>query len=149
MVFKDPRVVNHVTCAFPLLGVLPNGDVTICGLSRDDEQLHFGNVLTQSLRRSGRRTRMSLLRSRYLDADSLTGICGDCIFKHSCKGGCRAWAVRGRTQLRRAAPALRRPRRGRGVSRGVPRVREEQGDGRARRGDGRRLRLPLIRGVPS
>lgn len=92
LVFKDPHVMNHVTCAFPLLGVLPNGDVTICGLSRDDEELHFGNVLTHSLREIWEKTRMSMLRSRYLDADALTGICGDCIFKHACKGGCRAWA---------------------------------------------------------
>lgn len=92
MVFKDPGVANHVSCAFPLLGILPNGDVTICGLSREDEELHYGSVLRDRLLGIWEKARFGMLRGRYLAAEELTGICGDCVFKHSCKGGCRAWA---------------------------------------------------------
>jgi len=92
MVFRDPSVTHHVTCSFPLFGVLPNGDVTICGLSREDEELHFGNVMTHRLADIWANARMDELRRRYVAADSLGGICSDCIFKYSCKGGCRAWA---------------------------------------------------------
>lgn len=33
-----------------------------------------------------------MLRSRYVAAESLQGICADCVWKYSCKGSCRAWA---------------------------------------------------------
>jgi radical SAM protein with 4Fe4S-binding SPASM domain len=92
MVFKDQSVRSMVSCQFPLLGILPNGDVTICALSRDNEDLYFGNVMDLSLKEIWQRTRMDMLRSRYLATDHLAGVCGDCIWKQSCKGGCRAWA---------------------------------------------------------
>lgn len=81
-----------VTCQFPLLGILPNGDVTVCAVSRDNEDLHFGNVRTHRLKDMWMKARMDLLRSRYVAAESLTGICGDCIWQTTCKGSCRAWA---------------------------------------------------------
>lgn len=92
LVFKDDRVGSQMSCQFPLLGVLPNGDVTICALSRDNDQLYFGNVLSHNLKKIWEETRMGLLRSRYIAATDLSGICGDCVWKYSCKGGCRAWA---------------------------------------------------------
>lgn len=92
MVFQDDHVESQMSCQFPLLGVLPNGDVTICALSRDNDQLYFGNILSQNLKTIWEETRMGMLRSRYVSATDLTGICGDCVWKYSCKGGCRAWA---------------------------------------------------------
>lgn len=91
LVFADPRVKSTSTCQFPLLGVLPNGDVTICALSRNNEELFFGNVRDTSLREVWQKSRMDMLRSSYLAAE-LTGICADCVWKYSCKGACRAWA---------------------------------------------------------
>lgn len=92
MVFKESNVVNSVSCQFPLLGILPNGDVTICAVSREDQDLRFGNIRTTTLKQVWTETRMSMLRSRYLEAAELKGICGDCVWKYSCKGSCRAWA---------------------------------------------------------
>lgn len=94
MVFKDSRVKPTTTCQFPLLGVLPNGDVTICALSRDNAELHFGNIRDKGMRLKEiwERTRMDMLRSRYVAAEDLQGICGDCVWKYTCKGACRAWA---------------------------------------------------------
>lgn len=94
MVFKDSRLRPTTTCQFPLLGVLPNGDVTICALSRENEDLHFGNVRDEGIRLKSiwEKTRMDMLRSRYVAADDLQGICGDCVWKYTCKGSCRAWA---------------------------------------------------------
>src|SRR6266545_584244 len=82
------------TCQFPLLGILPNGDVTICAVSRDNPDLHFGNVRDEGfrLKTCWERTRMEMLRSRYMAAEDLAGICGDCVWKYTCKGSCRAWA---------------------------------------------------------
>lgn len=91
---KKNRVRAYTTCEFPLLGVLPNGDVTICALSRENQDLHFGNVREEGFRLKGvwEKTRMDMLRSRYVVADDLEGICSDCVWKYQCKGSCRAWA---------------------------------------------------------
>jgi radical SAM protein with 4Fe4S-binding SPASM domain len=91
-VLRSPKVRNHVSCQFPLLGILPNGDVTVCALSRDNRDLHFGNLLTSSLREIWQREGLDRLRSRYLAAGHLEGVCADCIFRGVCRGGCRAWA---------------------------------------------------------
>lgn len=85
-------VAGCVTCQFPLLGILPNGDVTICALSRDRQDLLFGNVKSMRLHDMWWQARMDLLRSSYVAADHLTGICGDCVWQKRCKGSCRAWA---------------------------------------------------------
>lgn len=94
LAFKERDVRMTTTCQFPLLGVLPNGDVTICALSRDNEDLHFGNIRDRSrrLRDIWEEARLSSLRSRYVGAEDLQGICGDCVWKYACKGACRAWA---------------------------------------------------------
>lgn len=92
LVHRSSNVVGCTTCQFPLLGVLPNGDVTICAVSRDNDQVHYGNIRTHRLKDIWIQTRMDMLRSRYVAADHLTGICGDCVWQKSCKGSCRAWA---------------------------------------------------------
>ena len=92
LVFNHERTLPAVSCQFPLLGVLPNGDITICAVSRDNQDLYFGNIRSDRLKDIWTRTRMSMLRSRYVAADDLHGICADCIFKRICKGSCRAWA---------------------------------------------------------
>jgi radical SAM protein with 4Fe4S-binding SPASM domain len=94
LISKGPKVKPITTCQFPLLGVLPNGDVSICAVSRDNQELHFGNIRDEGVRLKGiwEKTRMDMLRSRYVAAQDLEGICGDCIWKYTCKGGCRAWA---------------------------------------------------------
>jgi radical SAM protein with 4Fe4S-binding SPASM domain len=94
LVLKSARVEAVSTCQFPLLGILPNGDVTICAVSRENQELRFGNVRDEGfrLRQVWEKTRMDQLRSRYLAAEDLTGICGDCVWKYQCKGACRAWA---------------------------------------------------------
>ena len=94
LVLKGLRVKSVSTCQFPLLGILPNGDVTVCAVSKDNPDLHFGNVRDEGfrLKHVWEKTRMDQLRSRYVAADDLTGICGDCVWKYQCKGACRAWA---------------------------------------------------------
>ena len=93
-VFKQKKATIQTTCQFPLLGVLPNGDVSICALSRDDEELHFGNIRDPEVRLKNiwQKARMDMLRSSYVAAQDLQGICNDCVWKYGCKGACRAWA---------------------------------------------------------
>ena len=92
LVFQSDGIRKSVSCQFPLLGVLPNGDITICAVSRDNQELHYGNIRDTELQKVWQETRMDMLRSRYVSAEHLNGICGDCVWKFTCKGGCRAWA---------------------------------------------------------
>ena len=91
-VFKGQDVGCSTSCKFPLLGVLPNGDITVCGVSRDNPSLYFGNVRETRLKSAWEKARMDLLRTRYVSTDELRGICGDCVWKYTCKGCCRAKA---------------------------------------------------------
>lgn len=86
------NVRNHVSCQFPLLGILPNGDVTVCALARESPGLHFGNLQSSSLPEIWQREGLDHLRTRYLGAEHLEGVCADCVFRRLCRGGCRAWA---------------------------------------------------------
>lgn len=89
---KAASIATMASCRFPLLGVLPDGEVTICALSRDNPELRFGNVRDVTLKQLWGLARIELLRQRYLATEHLQGICGDCIWNQSCRGGCRAWA---------------------------------------------------------
>jgi radical SAM protein with 4Fe4S-binding SPASM domain len=91
-VFKGQDVGCSTSCKFPLLGVLPNGDITVCGVSRNDPSLYFGNTRQIRLKSAWEKARMDLLRKRYVSTDELQGICGDCVWKYNCKGSCRAKA---------------------------------------------------------
>ena len=94
LVLKGARIEPVTTCQFPLLGILPNGDVTVCAVSRDNPDLRFGNMRDEGFRLKliWEKTRMDQLRSSYLAGENLSGICGDCVWKYQCKGACRAWA---------------------------------------------------------
>lgn len=85
------KVQNVTSCGFPLLGVMPDGSVTICAASSGSPEAHFGNVRDRSLVEIWAERQLDDLRDRYLAAE-LTGICGDCIFKQQCRGACRAHA---------------------------------------------------------
>lgn len=92
MALQGSLVSTRVTCQFPILGILPSGDITICALSRENRELRFGNVRTDSLKQVWQHGRLDHLRERYLTTSNLRGICGDCIWQASCRGACRAWA---------------------------------------------------------
>lgn len=93
LTLRGERMATMVSCEFPLLGVLPDGEVTICALSRDNEELRFGNVRDTTLREIWQRARIEELRRRYLaPRRHLQGVCGDCVWSPSCRGACRAWA---------------------------------------------------------
>jgi len=91
-VLKSRGVSTMVSCQFPLLGVLPDGEVTICALSRENPELRFGNVRQTTLKTIWQHARIDALRQRYRATRHLEGICGDCVWNKSCRGGCRAWA---------------------------------------------------------
>jgi len=93
-VYKGKDVGCSTSCKFPLLGVLPNGDITICALSRKEPDMLLGNIRDNTLGEVWQAARLDLLRKRYVSSDHLEGICADCVWKSTCKGSCRAWALK-------------------------------------------------------
>jgi Fe-coproporphyrin III synthase len=81
-----------VSCAFPIISVLPDGNITICAHTRDEKDARFGNVRDITLVESWQQNNFDAIREAYDKADWLKGICGDCVFKFNCKGSCRAYA---------------------------------------------------------
>lgn len=79
------------SCDFPMLGILPNGDITVCALTVDSPEVRLGNISTTSLK--------AVFRDQYFQRlaqmnspERLRGICATCRFKAVCCGSCRAQA---------------------------------------------------------
>jgi radical SAM protein with 4Fe4S-binding SPASM domain len=106
-VFRDKHTGCTTSCAFPLLGILPDGDITICAMSRNDERLRMGSVNTGTLAEAWREGRLEDIRRRYLGAEELEGICGDCVWKRACRGSCRVRAMQDSGGFFAAFPACR------------------------------------------
>jgi Fe-coproporphyrin III synthase len=101
---KHPRLGLTFGCNFPVLGVLPDGSITLCALSRAEDELTFGNVSSHRLEDVWSAGELQEIRRRYQSGESLAGVCGDCVWRTRCKGGCRVWAYREQGSLDGANP---------------------------------------------
>lgn len=86
------NVIFATSCDFPMIGILPDGALTVCALTRDRGGVKLGNIRHDSLLEISHKKKLSELRQSYL-AGKLKGICSDCIFKYLCKGSCRAQSL--------------------------------------------------------
>lgn len=72
-----------------IIGILHNGDVSICGIGSVENGLIMGNITQDSL--SEIWDNATILKKLREDLPKrLKGICGRCIFKFRCLGACRA-----------------------------------------------------------
>lgn len=88
------KPINDFACAgrcgiHHIMGVLGNGDVSICGIGGSTPELVVGNVKKDSLK--------DLWANGFVFKDirqnvprDLEGVCGECILKSRCLGECRA-----------------------------------------------------------
>ena len=75
-----------------IIGLLPNGDVSYCGIGMAHPDLTMGNALRDGLRAIWERhPRFEEIREGL--PGKLQGICSQCILKAACLGGCRAYAL--------------------------------------------------------
>jgi SynChlorMet cassette radical SAM/SPASM protein ScmF len=72
-----------------ILGILANGDFSICGIGQTVEELRMGNLLHDSVAKVWHNNPI-LNELRQSITSKLKGACGGCIFKFQCLGGCRA-----------------------------------------------------------
>jgi SynChlorMet cassette radical SAM/SPASM protein ScmF len=80
-------------CPFKnLLSVLADGSITFCGFGYSEPRWIMGNIRDRDLGDLWRENAL-LKEARDGIPDKLEGICGKCILKKRCQGGCRAMAM--------------------------------------------------------
>ena len=72
-----------------ILGILANGDYSICGIGQTADELRMGNILHNSIGDVWQND-PTLVELRQSLPGKLKGICSRCIFKFQCLGACRA-----------------------------------------------------------
>jgi SynChlorMet cassette radical SAM/SPASM protein ScmF len=72
-----------------ILGILANGDFSICGIGQTADQLRMGNLYEVSIHEVWHNSPI-LKELRQTIPRKLKGICKNCIFKFQCLGACRA-----------------------------------------------------------
>lgn len=72
-----------------ILGILANGDVSICGIGTVIPDMVMGNMHTHRLEDIWRSSPV-LMNLREIVPDGMEGVCGRCLLKRSCLGSCRA-----------------------------------------------------------
>jgi len=99
---NNPKVKFLVSCRFPLLGILPDGALSVCAMTGRTATLILGHLYKNNLADIIAQ-KIEPLREPYRSAQ-LEGICSDCIFKASCLGSCRAYAYMETGSFRGAHP---------------------------------------------
>ncbi len=75
-----------------MIGIGPTGIASLCHVSYQDERFIFGDLEKTSLAEIW--TKSNVLDAfRNLDANKLKGVCGNCLAREICRGGCRFHAV--------------------------------------------------------
>ncbi|OGO85794.1 MAG: hypothetical protein A2Y22_02595 [Clostridiales bacterium GWD2_32_59] len=87
-------IENHSICPWGkhMLGIGENGNVSLCHVSSNDDKFIFGNLKTNSLREIWENNEL-LNKFRNMDENKLNGICGNCLARDVCRGGCRVHAL--------------------------------------------------------
>ena len=75
-----------------LLSILPNGDVGLCAEAYRSSLLKFGNINETTLDEIWNSDCLNDFRNQILH--NLQGVCGECLMKEICWGGCRALAIK-------------------------------------------------------
>jgi SynChlorMet cassette radical SAM/SPASM protein ScmF len=92
-------------CFTNLLGVLPDGGLSYCGIGNSHPELVFGNILDDDFSLAHFwQVAAPLNSARRILADKLDGICTHCVLESSCKGSCRAFAYSYSGSLQDAHP---------------------------------------------
>jgi SynChlorMet cassette radical SAM/SPASM protein ScmF len=87
---EEILTVGHGEChIINILGLLSNGDYSICGIGEVIDELRLGNLRETPVAEVWREHSLLLELRRSLPG-KLGGVCGHCIFKYRCLGSCRA-----------------------------------------------------------
>lgn len=84
----------HHVCPWgtSMIGVGPNGQASLCHVGITDPRFTVGNLTEESLENIWLNNQ-TLQAFRNMDPDSLNGVCGNCLARGLCRGGCRVHAL--------------------------------------------------------
>ena len=72
-----------------ILGIIANGEISLCGIGVTTKELVFGKINDDSLREIWK-TNPTLIRIRKEIPEKFDGICGNCLHRFTCLGVCVA-----------------------------------------------------------
>ena len=75
-----------------MIGISPQGKAGLCHVSSNDPNFIFGDLGKQSLKEIWENS-PTLQKFRDLNPNNLHGICGNCLAREACRGGCRLHAL--------------------------------------------------------
>lgn len=75
-----------------MVGIGPTGVVSLCHVSYKDERFVFGSLETNSLTEIWAKSD-TLNSFRNMNPNDLKGVCGNCLAREICRGGCRLHAI--------------------------------------------------------
>lgn len=75
-----------------MLGIDSFGNIGLCHVSCGEECFKFGNINKDKIKDVWLKN-TELKKFQELDADKLKGVCGKCIARKWCRGGCRVYAI--------------------------------------------------------
>jgi radical SAM protein with 4Fe4S-binding SPASM domain len=87
-----PLNIDFISCTVgkEICGLLPNGDIAVCGAGIDNKELSLGNALKDDIEDIWVNSPAFLALRKNIFENK--GICGNCIFAKYCLGHCRAYA---------------------------------------------------------
>ena len=87
-------IYNHSFCPWgkAMLGIGYSGNVALCHVASDNINFIFDNVKNNKISDIWRKND-KLRKFKELEANNLKGICGNCLARNLCRGGCRLHAM--------------------------------------------------------
>ncbi|MDI3495967.1 MAG: hypothetical protein PWQ72_2094 [Pseudothermotoga sp.] len=86
-----PFQIARSVCEFKnLLSILPNGDISLCGLGGEHPEAIFGNIRHDSIKEIWTGSNELLDEIRSFEPDKINGVCRICVFRKYCANLCPA-----------------------------------------------------------
>lgn len=83
-------IEGHMICPWgkSMIGVGPSGIASLCHVTNNNESFIFSDLKKESLTKIWEENEI-LERFRKFNPDTLKGVCGNCLAREVCRGGCR------------------------------------------------------------
>ncbi len=87
-------IYKHSFCPWgkAMLGIGYSGNIALCHVAADNNMFVFDNVRNKKVSEVWLKNK-KLAQYKSINVDKLKGICGNCLARHLCRGGCRLHAL--------------------------------------------------------
>ena len=92
LVPTDIDFQNKCQWGTTMIGISPYGTVSLCHVQGSDERFIFGDLKKDSLKKIWESS-ATLNKFRNMNPNNLKGVCGNCLARNYCRGGCRLHAM--------------------------------------------------------